>query len=113
MPCDTRLKPQQTIQQRADEIRKTLERVNSGLASRRVRVKVGPQGGVAFIGLTDDERDGVTDACIYRRIMATGSALAKAAIANAEMVAGRYVDAKAVAQGVHSHDGGRSWHHGH
>jgi hypothetical protein len=113
MPCDSRLKRNQTIQQRADEVRKVLEKVNAKIASRQVRVKVGPQGGVAFIGLTEEERDGVTDACIYRRIMSTGSALAKAAIANAEMVAGRYVDAKAVATGTHSHDGGKSWHNGH
>jgi hypothetical protein len=65
---------------------------------------------VAFIGLTDQERDGVTDACAYRRIMATGSALAKAKIASAEALSGRTVNRQAVAQGHHTHDGGQTWH---
>ena len=43
---------------------------------------------MAFVGLSDDERARVTDACAYRRIMSTGSALARAAIARAEQ-AGR------------------------
>ena len=110
MPCDTRLKPRQTITSRKDEVRKVIERLNKGLTSGAIRVKVGPQGGVAFVGLSTEERDGVTDACAYRRIMVTGSALAKAAIARAEQLAGRTVDKAAVAQGVHSHDGGHTWH---
>jgi hypothetical protein len=73
-------------------------------------VKVGPQGGIAFDGLSDAERDGVTDACAYRRLMVSGSALAKAAIARAEQLAGRSVDRRVVGHGVHSHDGGRTWH---
>lgn len=109
MPCDTRLKPRQTLSQRATEVRKVTETLSAGLASGRVKAKVGPQGGIAFIGLTDDERDGVTDACAYRRIMVSGSALARAKIAQAEQLAGRTVDRKVVAQGVHSHDGGETW----
>lgn len=110
MPCDTKLKPKQTIQQRADEIRRMVATLASGLASNRIRVNVGPTGGVAFIGLTAEERDGVTDACAYRRLMATGSPLAKAKIAAAEALAGRSVNREAVAHGHHSHDGGRTWH---
>jgi hypothetical protein len=110
MPCDTKLKPKQTIQQRAAEIRAMVATLAQGLASNRVRVKIGPTGGVAFIGLTDQERDGVTDACAYRRIMATGSALAKAKIAAAEALSGRSVNRQAVAHGHHSHDNGATWH---
>jgi len=110
MPCDTRLKPRQTIQSRKAEIQKVIERLSKGLTSGAIRVKVGPQGGIAFIGLSTEERDGVTDACAYRRLMVTGSSLAKAAIARAEQLAGRTVDRMAVAQGVHSHDGGHTWH---
>ena len=51
----------------------------------------------------------VTDACAYRRLMATGPALAKAAIARAEQMAGRSVDKMAVAHGHHTHDGVH-WH---
>jgi hypothetical protein len=113
MPCDTKLKSQQTIQQRAAEVRGVVAKVAADLAAGRIKPKVGAQGAIAFDGLTDQERDGVTDACVYRRIMATGSALAKAAIARAELLAGRSVDRQAIAQGHHSHDGGKTWHHGH
>lgn len=108
MPCDTQLKPKQTIQQRADEIRRAISGLDALLKKRRVKINIGPQGAIAFTGW--DERDGITDACAYRRIMATGSALAKAEIARAEQLAGRGVDRRVIAQGVHSHDGGHTWH---
>jgi hypothetical protein len=110
MACETRLKPKQTISQRADEVRRAVARLADALASGRAKVKVGPQGAVVFTGLADDGRDGVTDACAYRRIMSTGSALARAAIVRAEQMAGRAVDRKVVAVGAHSHDFGKTWH---
>jgi hypothetical protein len=110
MPCDTKLKPKQTIQQRAAEVRTMVGRLASALTAGRVKVRIGPTGGVAFDGLTSEERDGVTDACAYRRLMATGSPLAKAQIARAEQLAGRTINRQAVAHGHHSHDGGRTWH---
>lgn len=114
MPCDTRLKPRQTISQRAAEIKKITEQVARLLAESKVKAKVDrATGAVAFEGLTDDVRDGATDACIYRRIMVSGGALAKAKLAQAEALAGRSVNKQALAQGVHSHDGGKSWHNGH
>ena len=67
----------------------------------------------AFSGLTEEERDGVTDACAYRRILVSGSQLALQAIARAEQLAGRGVNKQMVAQGYHSHDGGQTWHNGH
>lgn len=113
MPCDTRLKPRQTLQQRAAEVRAVVARLAQKLASGAAKVRVSPSGAVAFDGLTVEERDGVTDACAYRRLMIEGSALAKAAVARAEQLAGRTVDRKVLASGVHSHDGGHTWHHGH
>jgi hypothetical protein len=110
MPCDTQLKPKQTIQQRAEEVRQAVARIALGLTTGRVQVKVGPQGAVVFNGVRPEERDGVTDACIYRRLMVTGSALARAKIQQAEQLAGRSVDRKLIGQGVHSHDSGRTWH---
>jgi hypothetical protein len=110
MPCDTRLKPRQTIQERATEVRKATERLAQALAAGRVKVKVGPQGAVAFEGWDQTSRDGITDACAYRRIMSTGSAMARMAIARAEQMAGRTVDKQVIGQGVHSHDNGRTWH---
>lgn len=110
MPCDTRLKPRQTIQQRVEEVRKVVSKVSDALTRGRVKPKIGPQGAIAFEGLDEAERDGVTDACIYRRIMVTGSALAKAAIARAEQLAGKSVNRQVIGQGAHSHDGGHTWH---
>lgn len=109
MPCDRKLKPKQSIQQRAEEIRTVVAKVTAGLASGKITAKIGPTGGIAFVGLSEAERDGVTDNCCYRRILATGSALAKAAIAKAEALAGRSVDKMAVAHGHHTHGDG-VWH---
>jgi len=110
MPCDTRLKPRQTIQERAAEVRKAVEKLSQGLAAGRIKPKIGPQGAITFVGFDGTDRDGVTDACAYRRIMATGSQQAKLAIMKAEQLAGRSVDRQALAQGHHSHDGGGTWH---
>lgn len=110
MPCDTRLKPRQTIQQRASEVRKAVDKIGAGIASGRVKVVVGPQGAIAFDGIRPDERDGVTDACAYRRLMVSGSALAQAKIAQAEQLAGVSVNKQVIGQGAHSHDFGVTWH---
>jgi hypothetical protein len=110
MPCDRKLKRGQTISDRKKEVRKAVERIDKKLATGSAKVVVSKQGAIAFTGITDDERDGVTDACAYRQIMVHGSALAKAAIARAEQLAGRTVDKQLVGQGVHSHDGGHTWH---
>lgn len=110
MPCDTYRQPEQSIQERAEEIRRATTQLAKALEAGRVKPQIGPQGAIAFVGWSEADRARVTDACAYRRIMATGSSLAKAAIAKAELLAGRGVDRKVVAQGVHSHDGGRTWH---
>lgn len=109
MACDTRLRPRQTIQERVTEVRKAIESLDRQLMRRQVRVVIGQQGAVTFSGWAEQDRNGVTDACAYRRLMATGSALAKAEIARAEQMAGRTVDRKVLAAGTHSHDGGQSW----
>lgn len=114
MPCDTRLKRNQTIQQRAAEVRQVVADVNSLLSTGKIKPVVDKKtGAIAFQGLDDNLRDGVTDACIYRRLMVSGSSLAKAALQRAEQLAGRSVDKQALAHGHHSHDGGATWHHGH
>ena len=111
MPCDTRVKRNQTLQQRASEVRDVVAKIGAKLASGAVKIKVGPTGGVALEGITDQERDDVTDACIYRRIMASGSAMAKLAFQRAEQLSGRSINRQSLAHGHHSHDGGVTWHH--
>ncbi len=111
MPCDTRLKARQTISERKDEVRRATEKFVAGLKNGLVKAVVNKvTGAVAFTGISDADRDGVTDACAYRRVMVSGSALAIAAIAKAEQLAGRAVDRKVVGIGMHSHDGGQTWH---
>lgn len=109
MPCDTRLKTGQTITQRKTEITKVIERLSRGLAVGSVKVKLSPQGAIAFDGLSDTDRDGVTDACAYRRLMATGSALAKAKVSAAQALLGKPI----LTHAAHSHDGGATWHPSH
>jgi hypothetical protein len=115
MPCDTRLKPKQTIQQRAAEVRAAVDKLALKLLKKQVRPIVDrATGAITFAGWSEQDRDGITDACAYRRLKAqTTNSLVLAEIARAEALAGRPVNTKALAQGVHSHDGGVSWHHGH
>jgi len=111
MPCDTvRTAPRQTLAERMAQVRSASARIAALLAAKKVQVKVGPQGAIVFIGIPDQDRVGMTDVCIYRRIMASGTHGARQAIVQAERLAGRAVDKKVVAHGVHSHDGGQSWH---
>lgn len=110
MACETMRQPQQTIQERVAEVKASIAALEKLLGRKKVRVKVGPQGAITFDGWTAEDRRGITDACAFRRIMATGGALARMEIANAERLAGRSVDRRIVAQGTHSHDGGQTWH---
>lgn len=111
MPCDTRFERGETMQQRIATVREKIEALSRALVSGDVRVKIGPQGAVAFEGWAD--RGPVSDACAYRKLMASGSAQAKLAIQRAETLAGRTINNQTVAHGVHSHDGGKTWHEGH
>ena len=113
MPCDRQLAKNESIQQRAESIRETMKKVERGLALGNIKVVIGPQGAVAFLGISDADRNRVNDGCIYRRILSTGSALAKQAIAKAEQLSGRSVNKLAVGQGAHAHvdsKGNLRWH---
>ena len=113
MTCDLTLKPRQTPEQRAEEVRDAIERLARGIAEGRVKPVVGEQGAIAFDGFEDKDRDGVSDACAYHKLLATASPLVLAEIERAEALAGRSVDSSVVGHGIHSHDGGRTWHSGH
>lgn len=113
MPCDTIFRRGQTITVRKAEVKKVIETVEQGLMRGRIKAVVSKKGGIAFDGLTAQERDDVTDACVYRAIMRNGSALSRHMIAKAEMLAGSKVNSTVLAGGHHSHDGGQTWHDGH
>jgi len=111
MSCDTRLiSPNQTLSQRKAQVKDIVAFTDELIRKSKVKIVVDKRSGaIAFTGMTDAERGGVSDACTYRLIMATGTALAKQAIARAEQLAGRGVSRQALAQGHHSHDGGATW----
>lgn len=113
MPCDTRLAANQTISQRKEEVYSTVVNTQRLILAGVVKVKISKEGAIAFDGLTDADRNRVTDACIYRRLMSIGNNLVKAKIAQAEAMAGKTVNRQVIGQGMHSHDGGRTWHNGH
>ncbi len=105
MPCDTiRLKPEQTLEERMEEVRQSIRKLQTALATGQVKVDIGPNGGVRFVGW-DKERQGVTDVCAYRTLSAQGSSELRRAVARAEALSGRRVSPQAIAAGVHSHDG--------
>lgn len=108
MPCNTKagLTPVQK-QKQAD----ALSRLESMIASGTVRVVVGAQGAIAFQNWTD--REGQSDVCAYRALAARNSPALRAAVVRAEAMSGRKASAQAVGAGIHSHDGGKTWHAGH
>jgi hypothetical protein len=110
MPCDSKPFVQnQTLTQRKKQVSEVIADLVRQLAAGRVKPAVDKKtGAVAFVGWQN--RNGVTDACAYRRVLATGSSAAKLALMKAEQLAGRTVNKQAVAAGIHSHDGGHSWH---
>lgn len=107
MACDSRRPPGMTPEQRAKQIQDAIADLDAALASLKVTVKVGPQGALAFSG--EWQRNGISDVCAYRRLSAKGSEALRRAVARAEALAGRKMDARQIAAGVHSHDGGNSW----
>jgi hypothetical protein len=110
VPCDTRRLPNQSLTQRKEEIKTAVDKLNAALAAGKIKPVVGVKGGIAFPGWVEGQTGRVGDACAFRRLMSSGSALAKMAIERAETMAGRKVDRQVIGQGAHSHDGGRTWH---
>ena len=111
MPCDSVYRPGQSLAQRNEEITRTLKALERALAEKRVKIAIGPTGGVAFEGWRGDARNGVSDACAYRSLSSEGSWELRKAVAAAEQASGKRVNPQAVAAGHHAHDG--VWHKGH
>lgn len=107
MPCPEQRKKNQTLKQREREVNEALKRLERHLQTGLVKVQIGQQGAVAFSGWKD--RDDVTDVCAYRMLTLSNSWELKQAVKRAEMLSGKKVNVQAVANGVHSHDGGHTW----
>lgn len=112
MPCDSVRAPQQTVAERMAQVRSASARIAKLLAAQKIEVKIGPRGAVAFIGIPDADRVGMTDNCIYRRVMTSGTHAARQQIVKAQQAAGYTSEQvkQTVNTGVHSHDGGQTWH---
>lgn len=117
MSCDTMLRPRQTLTERKAEVKKAVTLLDKLIAAGQVTVRVGTdgmsKGAVAFKGWADVERSGVSDACALRQLMVSGSAQTKLKLMQAQQMAGQSFNRQTLAAGVHSHDGGSTWHKGH
>lgn len=113
MPCTATPRPEQTLAERIAEVTKALRELEAAIAQGSVRVRIGANGAVALEGWGPADRADVTDVCAIRTLTAEGSWILRQAIAREESRTGRKLNLVAVASGVHSHDGGRTWHGGH
>jgi hypothetical protein len=91
--------------------RTALERLQRAIGAGEVSVIVSRAGAVALKGWAAADRAGVSDLCAYRVLRNTPEM--RRAVARAEVIAGRTIDARTISAGVHSHDGGATWgaHH--
>jgi len=113
MPCDTRLRAEQTLDERQQEITAALRALEQRLLVGQVKVSIGSNGAIAFSGWAATERQDVTDVCAFRCLQAQNSWALRQAVSRAEAQSGRKVNIASVIAGVHSHDGGHSWSGGH
>ena len=107
MACYTVARTGQTFVQREAEVKAALRRLETYLLSGKVQVGIAQNGAIVFKGWTDS--DDITDTCAYRSLSHEGSWALRQAVARAEAMSGRKVNAMAVAAGHHSHDGGKTW----
>jgi hypothetical protein len=97
------------MEQRKKEIKGAIDKLAISVMKRQARIVVGANGSVTIVGWQANDRAGITDACAYRRLLVQGNALVQAELKRAEQIAGRTVDKRMLAQGIHSHDGGNTW----
>jgi len=102
MPCLTQPALTPSAKQRQ---REALDRLQRALAAGTVTVNVGRSGAIAFAGWRDNE--GISDICAYRALANTPEL--RRALFKAEAASGNRLDPRAIASGLHSHDGGASW----
>ena len=104
MPCltQTNITPQKRALQRT-----ALERLIAAIGAGKVQIAVGRTGGIAFKGWADADREGVSDLCAYRAI--ANAPEVRRALIRAEALSGNRMDPRAIASGLHSHDGGATW----
>ena len=111
MPCDTAAS---NNARRKRAIEESIARLRQSLAAGTTKVTISrATGALVFTGQWQEQRDGVADVCAYRKLSAAGSPELRQAIARAEAISGTKLNRQVVEAGVHSHDGGATWHAGH
>ena len=113
MPCDSRLPAGKTLEERNREIAAALRVLEAKLQAGTVRVSIGANGAMAFQGWGAQDRNEVSDVCAYRALSAGNSWALRQAVQRAEAMSGRKLNPLSLSAGVHSHDGGKTWHPGH
>jgi hypothetical protein len=114
MACESFIKPNQTIAQRAREIDEALDTLEQRLQNNSVKVVIDKRtGALTFAGWNSADRRDITDACAYRVMVSRNSVALRQAVARAEAIQGVKVNQRAIATGMHSHDGGKTWDKGH
>lgn len=111
MPCASKIPAGMSLEQRMTQVQRALKRLEQSLQTGSVKIRIAPNGAIAFAGWKN--RDDVSDVCAFRALTSENSWVLRQAVARAEAQSGRKVNAKAVAAGVHSHDGGKTFHPGH
>lgn len=113
MPCDSRIPKGMSLEQRNKQITEKLRLLEANLSAGKVKITIGTNGALAFNGWNGDDRSEITDVCAYRALSAENSWALRQAISRAEAQSGRKMNPQAIGAGVHSHDGGKTWHPGH
>lgn len=91
-----------------------LDKLRAALKAGSVTLKVDrATGAVAFVNWRAEDREGLADVCTVRKLLASNSPEMRLALMKAEALAGRKMNASALAAGIHSHDGGQTFGPGH
>ena len=105
MPCFTN--PNLTAPQKQKQ-RDALAKLQKAIGAGSVSIVVAKgTGAFALKGWLDADREGVSDLCAYRALMNTPEL--RRAVMRAQALANTPLDQRAMAAGVHSHDGGKTW----
>jgi len=109
MPCFTNTNV--TVAQKAKMLT-ALEQLQKSIGRGTVTIVVSKlNGAVAFNGWRAEDREGLSDICAYRALMSSPNMAPELrnALRKAQIMAGTPVSTRAIASGLHSHDGGSTW----
>ena len=113
MVCDEQYLTNQSEADRLREIQEAMDKLERLLREKSVTLGISPGGAIVFRGWSDKDRARISDACAFRKLAVQNSWELRQAIATAQAETGRQVNMNAIGSGLHSHDGGKTWHPGH